>query len=561
MTFRARVLLAAIPLALLPLAIFAIAVRSGLGGRLEAQYREQVAATVALIGEDLERRGAALATRLDALALAAAEDNALRAAVLQAPAEERRVLLDWAPRALAASGLDLLQLQDGAGRILSSGHFRNEYDRTDAATLGALRGHPDGPVLLRARTAQGSMVALARVRPLRFGATTLWLTGGEAVDARFIESLVRAPELSLALRWPADSLTAGAPAHSAADVTVEERVTMPFVDAVEGANGEATFAVAHSNAPLAELRRRIDRWLVVATALTALLALLLARWIAARVTQPLADLARTASRIDLERLDVRFPARRADEIGTLARVLDAMTERLRAGAVRLRDAERRATVGELARQVNHDIKNGLVPIRNVVRHLAEVASGRPAEVATVFADRRGTLESGIAYLDALASNYARLSPRAERQPCDLNAIVRAVLTYAARDGDRARADLDDRLPAVVADPVALRRIVENLVVNALESLNGKKGAVTVSTRLVAGGDGGRVLLDVDDTGAGMTADELRRAFEDFYTTKERGTGLGLSIVRRLVADLGGSVRVESEPGRGTRVRVELGAAP
>src|SRR5262249_41848538 len=106
--------------------------------------------------------------------------------------------------------------------------------------------------------------------------------------------------------------------------------------------------------------------------------------------------------------------------------------------------------------------------------------------------------------------------------------------------------------AVRADPIALRRIVENLVSNAVDAARLGNGSVTVST---SAGDG--VCLTVQDSGPGMSKEELDRAFLDFYTTKPEGTGLGLSVVRRLVADLGGALRVETAPGRGTRFIVEI----
>jgi two-component system NtrC family sensor kinase len=101
----------------------------------------------------------------------------------------------------------------------------------------------------------------------------------------------------------------------------------------------------------------------------------------------------------------------------------------------------------------------------------------------------------------------------------------------------------------------LRRILENLVGNAVDSLDGKNGTVTVSTAETA--PGGAVRVTVADTGRGMTREELDRAFDDFFTTKPGGTGLGLSIVRRLVLDLGGALRIDTEPGAGTRAVVEL----
>jgi signal transduction histidine kinase len=117
--------------------------------------------------------------------------------------------------------------------------------------------------------------------------------------------------------------------------------------------------------------------------------------------------------------------------------------------------------------------------------------------------------------------------------------------------------LEDALPQVTGDPVVLRRILDNLVRNALESLPNDAGSVTVRT---GGGNDGSVRVVVADTGRGMTDEELSRAFDDFYTTKQGGTGLGLSVVRRLTADLEGRLHVSSAPGRGTSVTLDLPAA-
>jgi signal transduction histidine kinase len=232
-----------------------------------------------------------------------------------------------------------------------------------------------------------------------------------------------------------------------------------------------------------------------------------------------------------------------------------MTERLRVGAARLREAERRVAIGDLARQVNHDIKNGLTPIRHVLRHLDEVAHDNPAALAKVLVERKGTLDSSLAYLDTLARNYAGLSPALVRESCDVNAVVEEVAKTA---GGRTpvQSTLAAARPLASADRLVLRRIVENLVGNAVDT----EGTVTVTTEAVTRGAESLVRLTVADSGPGMSREQLDRAFDDFYTTKEGGTGLGLSIVRRLVADLGGALRIETEPGAGTRAIVELPAA-
>src|SRR5438105_15650412 len=170
------------------------------------------------------------------------------------------------------------------------------------------------------------------------------------------------------------------------------------------------------------------------------------------------------------------------------------------------------------------------------------------------------LGSGIPYTATLTTNYARLSPQPAREPCDVNAAVRETIR---RVGDTSRgalkSELADALPAVRADPLVLRRILENLIGNALDSLAAPGGTVTVGTTSGAGGDGGRavVRITVADTGRGMSREELNRAFDDFYTTKPHGTGLGLAIVRRLVLDADGALRVETAPGAGSKFIVEL----
>jgi signal transduction histidine kinase len=108
--------------------------------------------------------------------------------------------------------------------------------------------------------------------------------------------------------------------------------------------------------------------------------------------------------------------------------------------------------------------------------------------------------------------------------------------------------------------VALRRVLENLVKNALDSLDSKPGRVTITTAVDSSGDGPRVRITVADTGTGMSAEHRARVFDDFFTTKENGTGLGLSIVRRLVMDMDGSIQVESEEGKGSRFLIDLPGA-
>ena len=573
MSIRSRIFLACIIAAGVPLLVFALGARREVAQRIGAQYETRVRSAVKVIRNDLARTAGDLDARLSALTAALADDATMRAALMQGAGE--RTVQDYAARTMPAAGLDYLLLTDADGRVLSSGHFRNDYGRAAAGLLDT--GEWPGPILIHARRPDGPFLVLSRVHRFTVGNQTFLLAGGIEVDSTFVRRLARDDDgvLVVTLSYPGGELAsvAGGDASSinggrgtdgagtARDGGFVDQVSIPFIDdaatlavaAPDSAPATAVWTISHSAAPLFAIQRGMDTWLLAAIAAAVVLALIIAGIVSARANRPLEELAARARRIDLERLDTNFATRRYDEVGSLSRVLDGMVQRLRTSATELRSAERRATVGDIARQVNHDIRNGLLPIRNVIRHLDEVAHEAPAELPHVFAERSPTLQSGIGYLESLATHYARLSPPTTRTAVDANDVIRAVVASA----EHVTLQLGSQPLIVSVDPVALRRVIENLVVNAVDSLENDSGSVIVQAAAEPREDGRNVVVTVADTGSGIATDELERIFDDFHTTKAHGTGLGLSIVRRLVADMGGRIGVDSEPGRGTTFRIEL----
>jgi signal transduction histidine kinase len=555
MSFRSRVFLGILVAVLLPLGALAYGVRREMERRLTAEYQGRVASMAGVIAADLGRESGTVAARLRALSTDLGRNNRFRLAALQGDASSRRYLLDYAGDAMALSGLSMLQIQDSAGRILSSGHFRNEFDQLQPELPRLLSAATDSLTLVRTRTPEGPLVVLARVDSFRVGGRPFSVVGGIEAERRLLGRLAREGDRVVRLDYP------GVEQPTAASARVVREIQLPYLDLLRGAAplDTAHLVVTQSLGTLDALRRGVDRWFLLATALTIAVALGLAAWLASLISRPLRELARKTSEIDLDRLDQSFESERQDEIGALSRLLGGMTDRIRSSSARLREAERRAAVGDLARQVNHDIKNGLAPIRNVLRHFSQVARQEPGLLPAVFEERRGTLDSSVEYLETLARNYARLSPAIERTSCDLNSLVEEVLRNLTVDGTVLRTELTPGLPPALGDSLMLRRILENLVGNAVDSLASRpEGTVTVTTEPA---DAARVRISVADTGSGMTRQELDHAFDDFYTTKPQGTGLGLSIVRRLILDLNGTLKVETEPGAGTRFVVELPAAP
>jgi signal transduction histidine kinase len=595
MSFRTRLLLAFGAMVVLPLAVVGFGIRHSVGTQLTQQFRQRAAALTALIETELARESDEIAQRLSRIAVDLQEDNRFRSAVLQRVGGDRQYVLDLAANAMQSSGLAMLQVQDDSGRIISSGHFRNEFDRLEPELPAALSDSLVVPALVSARTPTSTFLALVRSDSTQIGDRWFTIVGGRSVDRQFLRTLAGGRQLAVSLVYPGGVLSswlslerrlaaewtatettgtrregaeasAGAPDRDSAVVVralsdqVVTEMTIPYVaPRSDGRTETAKILVTHPLSDLHEMLKTIDAWVAGTIGVTAIAALMMTVWLSSRLSRPLAKLAGKTSQLDLDRLDVGFESGRKDEIGALSRLLQSMTDRLRKSATRLKEIERRATVGEIARQVNHDIKNGLIPVRNVLRHLQQVAHDSPDQLSAVYRERQATLDSGITHLENLAANYARLYPKIDRRPCQVNEILRQLVSGPIA-GTSVRLDLGERLPTVTGDPVGLRRVFENLLANAVDAARARSGTVSVSSRSVGSGAMRSVHVVIADTGHGMTKEQLDKAFEDFYTTKKGGTGLGLSVVRRLVLDMNGGLRVESEPGVGTRFVVELPAS-
>ena len=590
MSLRTRLLLGSTLLVLVPLAVLGWNVREQMQRRLTGQYTERAATLMTIIREDLAAAGVEIDARLSALADQMERDNNLRLALVGGHDDLRPYVLDFAGRNMTLMGLDMLQLQDESGRILSSGHYRNEYDRREAELAALLAGTPTGVAVVEARQPEGNFLALARAHWSQLGGQRFVVIGGQRLDARRLMSLTRDRDLAVSLVFDGGAISS-APEVAAILAPVlahrDSLATPPGFEAVralrhqrflvrsepiplirDGRRYEAALIVSHPLQPLTVLLRRVNMWLATALLVIAAGSLVLAIWISGRISGPLRKLADRTAQLDLDRLEGDFDTGGRDEVGTLGRMLQELTDRLRGSASRLRAAERRATLGEVARQVNHDIRNGLTPLRNVLRHLSQLAETRPEELASTYRERRGTLESSLDYLEQLAGHYRRLAPTSRPRSCDLAAVLRAVAAaHAAPGRGRGNAEdggggitleLPDSVPPVLADPIALRRIIDNLVRNGLESLPPEGGAITLNLREERSPEP-VIVLEVRDEGSGIAAVELERIFDDFYTTKAEGTGLGLSNVRRLVADCGATISVASAVGRGSVFTVRFPA--
>jgi signal transduction histidine kinase len=233
-----------------------------------------------------------------------------------------------------------------------------------------------------------------------------------------------------------------------------------------------------------------------------------------------------------------------------------VTER-RALEKRAADAEALSAMGTLALNLAHEIRNPLNAAKLQLHLLGKKIDKQVGEEETRAAMHRRVEIVGdeIARLNRLLTEFLELArPRGiAREPVHMGELVDSVLSLeresAEARGVRVVRDVAHGAVAI-GDAEKLRQVVLNLVVNALEAMK-DGGVLTVR----AAPDGERIVLSVEDTGPGIPAEVRAQVFDPFFTTKEAGTGLGLSIVRKIVDQHAGDVRLESEVGKGTTVRV------
>ena len=220
----------------------------------------------------------------------------------------------------------------------------------------------------------------------------------------------------------------------------------------------------------------------------------------------------------------------------------------------LTDAAHTARVlawGEMARQIAHEIKNPLTPLRLGLQHLRRVRDERPAEFDRTFDETSGRILAEIDRLDTVARAFSRFALPADAaaplETLDLAATVEEAIALYRLDDSGARVVLERGGSAMVrARRDELKEVLVNLVENARNA-----GARRVTLRVGAG------RLEVADDGAGISAADLPRIFEPRFSTTTSGAGLGLSIVKRLVESWGARIEATSVAGRGTTVRVEF----
>ncbi|HET7873567.1 MAG TPA: ATP-binding protein, partial [Terriglobales bacterium] len=489
----------------------------------------------------------------------------------------------------ASQRLDFLDLVAPDSTIISSAHWPARFGYKERWFLDRPGPLPQQAFLKHVETPQGSDLALLCIRPVRTQSASYYLVGGRRLDA-VLQALSPPQGLRVAvysapeqgqgvLLGPGQEeldpvrimplLQKAMAQRSEASATMEllsnrlqqeEQIVhaiplQGFADRIP-----AVLMVANSLEQELNLEKRIRNVSLVIAAVGVMIAVVVSAIVTARVSRPIRDLAEAAVEVGHGNWDVRVESTSQDEIGKLATAFNQMTRELITQRERLVQSERVAAWRELARRLAHELKNPLFPLQITVENLMRARENTPQQFDEVFRESAATLLAEIANLKTIIGRFSDFSkmPAPQLQPVDLNEMVRGVVQLfqgqLKHNGARIDSDLqlESELPQISGDPTLLRRVFENLVLNAIDAMP-QGGTLTLRTK----SDGKAAVFEISDTGKGLTREECDRLFTPYYTTKQHGTGLGLAIVQSVVSDHHGRVTVSSTQGQGTTFRVEL----
>ena len=289
---------------------------------------------------------------------------------------------------------------------------------------------------------------------------------------------------------------------------------------------------------------------------------ILAVLISNSIIRPLALLSRRLGDTTLGQRNEPLEWDSKDEIGEIIQAYNEMLQKLAASELKLAQSERESAWQEMARQVAHEIKNPLTPMRLSVQHLVRAwESDRPSSdrLNNLFEKVSKTILVQIESLVNIANSFSQFAnmPAPNRSRFRLQEVVQEVADlYAHGEGVQLQLDITGEDFYVHSDRDQLSRVLNNIVKNAGQAIEHDQGRIHMRMDVL----GSLARISVQDNGKGIPDDIQARIFEPRFSTKSSGMGLGLAIVKKIVESAGGKIYFESEVGKGTTFFVELPSA-
>jgi two-component system nitrogen regulation sensor histidine kinase NtrY len=593
MSFRTKLFLIFVVTVMGSVSIVAYGVTRYTRAAFEELDTQRTEAIVAQFKKEFTQAGDGIAQQVKNIADA---DITLRVAIdLARPNADQSLYVHDATGAAQDHQLDFVELVAWDGTVISSAQYPSHVGYKSDWVKATKDWNSTSAFLKKEELADSAALSLTAVRSVSGGnEKNLYIIGGRRLDQNFLSTLVLPSGMRALLYVNLDpGFNPAALLSGVKDAVDQPDRLQPLIDQIRkqpqnlvrtinwnsdaasaetfhgmplpvtGRNNEllGVLLVGSSRRQLVLLTNRIVMTSVAVAAGALLVGLLLSLWVAARITRPVRELADGAREVAAGRWETRIDVRGLDEIGQMGIAFNDMTRTLASQRDRLLQTERVAAWRELARRLAHELRNPLFPLQITVENLQRAKQLDAKQFLEVFNESTATLKVELANLNAIVGRFSDFSKM--QAPVfarvDVNEALRNIIrlfepqfNVVGKPTIAAEYFLTESLPEIDADPVLLHRAFQNLVLNALDVMPAG-GTLTLRTSE----RGANVLIEISDSGAGLTSEECARLFTPYYTTKQQGTGLGLAIVQSIISDHHGAIGVASEEGHGTTFRIEL----
>ena len=280
--------------------------------------------------------------------------------------------------------------------------------------------------------------------------------------------------------------------------------------------------------------------------------------VSSTITQPLTMIQHRLASISLANINEPITYEAKDEIGAIVTAYNQMVSQLAESQERLSQSQREMAWRQMARQVAHEIKNPLTPMKLSIQHLSRAWNENTPRLKTMFPKVMKTLLVQIDSMVRIANSFSEFAKMPE--PVKSRVLVNEVLVevvdlYTQSEEAIWLIDVPQADFWAYADRDQLSRCFNNIVKNGLQAIE-DNGIIHISMRILEG----ECRIEIKDNGAGIPPEVQKRIFEPSFSTKTSGMGLGLAIVKRIIENTGGTINFESKEGKGTTFYIEIPSA-
>ncbi len=309
-----------------------------------------------------------------------------------------------------------------------------------------------------------------------------------------------------------------------------------------------------------ELNQQISTFLVALITINAfifLIAGLLVLLISNTITKSFSLITDKLRHVNLGRHNEEILWDKDDEIGLLVKEYNKMVQKLEVSAAMLAKSEREGAWREMARQVAHEIKNPLTPMKLSIQYLQRAIANDSPDVKALSRNVANTLVEQIEHLSNIASDFAAFAyiSKGNNEVFSLGEVLQSVTAlYMSSPECHIYFGRQDKPYPIAADKTQINRLFTNLLQNAIQAIpEGREGHISISVK----DEDGQVMVEVTDNGTGIPPEVQPKIFVPNFTTKSSGTGLGLAMCKNIVEQAGGEIWFETSPGAGTTFFVRL----